>query len=94
MLHLDTTYDLSEDIMNESLLLDEKGEFVKMHLPSDTLPIPYPFGSVGTLFCPDGGGSAFVVEVLDNQGNPDNPIAVLLTAAHLIYDPLTGKKDQ
>ena len=90
---LDPSYDIPY-IMNEGLILDANGEFVKTFLPSDPLPLPFPTGSVGSLVYPDGSGTAFVVETLDNGGNQNNPIAIVATAAHVYYTAFSGTKNQ
>jgi hypothetical protein len=85
---------LSENTINESLLLDSNGQFVQLLKTTDPLPLPFPVGSVGSLMYPDSGGSAFVVELLDNHSQPDLPIAVVMTAAHIFYNPKVGKRNQ
>ena len=83
-----------EDIMNEGLIVDSSGRFVQMLEPSERLPLPFPIGSVGSLLYPSSGGSGFVVEVLDNQGDNSRPIAIVLTAAHIFYNPQTVKRNK
>ena len=42
---------------------------------------------MGSLISESSSSSSFVVEVLDDQGFEDNPIAIVLTAAHTFYSP-------
>ena len=94
MISFDDTCDLLETIMNETLILDSDGEFVRMLLPSDPLPIPFPSGSVGTLMYANGSGSAFVVATQSDQENPNTPIALVMTTAHNYYFPQEPKRNE
>ena len=82
--------DLSKNKMNESLLKDQTGKFIRMLLPEEPLPISFPIGSVGSLIYPENGGTGFVVETYPNNVNTDDPIAIVVSASHVVHN--TGVK--
>ena len=63
-------------------------------MPSDPLPFQFPFWSVGSLIYPDCSGTAFVVEILDNGNNENNPIAIVATAAYIYYNAFSETKNK
>ena len=77
--------------MNESLLKDQTGKFIRMLLPEEPLPISFPIGSVGSLIYPENGGTGFVVETYPNNVNTDDPIAIVVSASHVVHN--TGVKN-